>query len=311
MARTASKDKSAPKRTFMRRNTEQNITGYLFISPSLIGFAVFTVFGVAFSLILSFTDWNMLKGFENAQFVGLKNFKDMIGDTYLMTSLKNNAILLLTVPITLGLAMVLATVLNRGIYGKAGARALYFLPYVTNIVAVSTVWQAMFHPSKGPINMLLMALGVSKDGLPGWLGSSDWAIVAVMIILIWQSLGYDILLYSGALQGVSEDLYEAAELDGAGPVVKFLKITLPQIAPTTFMLTVLGIISSLQMWSFMQVITKGGPGISTYTIGLYIYRNAFSTGQAGYACALSWLLTAIIAIFTVIRSQYEKKFSVE
>ena len=312
MAQAVPKAKSsAPKRSFMRRNTEQNISGYLMVMPNLLGFCVFTVFGVLFSLTLAFTDWDMLKGFENANFVGLKNFVDMVGDTYLINSLKNNAILLLTVPITLGLAMILASVFNRGIYGKSGARALYFLPYVTNIVAVSTVWQALYHPSKGPINMILMALGVSKDGLPGWLGSSDWALPAVMIILVWQQLGYDILLYSGALQGVSQDLYEAADLDGAGPIVKFFKITMPQIAPTTFMLTILGIISSLQMWSFMQVITKGGPGTSTYTIGLYIYRSAFVNGRAGYACALSWLLTAIIAVFTVVRSQYEKKYSVE
>lgn len=254
----------------------------------------------------------MLKGFENANFVGLKNFTDMFQDTYLVNSLINNAILLLTVPITLGLAMVLASVFNRGIYGKSGARALYFLPYVTNIVAISTVWQALYHPSKGPINMLLMALGVSKDGLPGWLSSSDWALPAVMIILIWQQLGYDILLYSGALQGVSEDLYEAAELDGAGPVVKFFKITLPQIAPHD--------LYADGSWHHQQLADvelyagyhQRRPWHQhVYPWPLYLSRSAFVTHRAGYACALSWLLTAIIAIFTVVRSQYEKKYSVE
>lgn len=279
------------------------------IAPNLISFCTFTLFGVAFSLCMAFTDWDMIRGINTAKFIGLKNFIGMWKDTYVTKSLRNNMLLLIEVPIELFLAMVLAAVMNRGIYGKAGVRALFFLPYVTNTVAISVVWKALFHPSKGPVNLALRAIGIQN--LPGWLSSSDWALPAVMIILLWKSLGYDILIYSGALQSVPEDLYEAADLDGAGPIVKFFKITLPHIQPTTFLLTILGVINSLTIWSFMQIVTDGGPGFATYTMGLYIYRNAFKSTQAGYACALSWVLTIIVLIFTLVRTRYEKRYSAE
>lgn len=295
----------------MSNRLTENLSGYLLIAPNLVGFLVFTLFGVVFSLIMAFTDWNLLRGYEKANFVGLKNFKDMFSDIYLKACLVNNAKLLLVVPISLFVAAVLANLMNRAIYGKKAARALYFLPYVTNIVAVATVWQALFHKTKGPINVLLMMLGISEEALPGWLSSSKWALLGVAIVLFWKDIGYNILMYSGALQQIPGELYEAAEMDGAGPVQKFFHITLPQLRPTTFMLTILGIISSLQMWSFVQIITKGGPGTATYTLGLYIYRSAFITYRTGYACALAWLLTFIVMIFTVIRSQSNKKYENE
>ncbi len=290
---------------------KDNITGYLFIAPSLIGFLVFTLFGVLFSLTMAFTDWNLLKGYEFAKFVGLDNIKAMFSDIYLKACLRNNALLLLVVPVTLFLAAVLATLMNRAIYGRAGARAMYFMPYITNIVAVATVWRALFHKAKGPINVLLMHLGVATENLPGWLSSTKWALLAVAIVLLWKEIGYDILMYSGALQAIPTEYYEAAEIDGAGPVTKFFRITVPLLEPTTFLLTILGIISSLQMWSFVQIITKGGPGTATYTLGLYIYRSAFQTYRTGYAAALSWLLCLLIMLFTVIRWRREKNYANE
>jgi len=304
------KERTASKRKLSAKAVE-NISGYLLIAPNLFGFLVFTLFGIIFSFTMAFTDWNLLRGYENANFVGLKNFTDMFSDRYLVACLINNAKLLLVVPVGLFLAAILASLLNKAVYAKAGARALYFLPYVTNIVAIATVWQALFHKTKGPINVLLMTLGIAEADLPGWLSSSDWALLAVAIVLLWKDLGYNILMYSSALQQIPKGLYEAAEVDGAGPVAKFFYITLPQLKPTTFMLTILGIVSSLQMWSFVQIITDGGPGTSTYTLGLYIYRSGFITYRTGYACALAWLLCAIVMVFTVIRWQVEKNFDAE
>ncbi|MCI8416103.1 MAG: sugar ABC transporter permease [Lachnospiraceae bacterium] len=287
------------------------ISGYLLVAPNLIGFLVFTLFGIGFSLVMAFTDWNLVRGYEEANFVGLKNFKDMLTDPYLKACLINNAKLLLVLPIQLFLAAVLASLMNKAVYGKAGARAMYFLPYVTNIVAIATIWEALFHKTKGPVNALLMVLGISESALPGWLSSSQWALLAVAIVLLWKDLGYSILMYSGALQQIPQELYEAAEVDGAGVVAKFLHITIPQLAPMTFMLTILGVVSSLQMWGFVQVITNGGPGTSTYTLGLYIYRSSFITNRTGYACALAWLLTVLVLTFAIFRWRVERKFSVE
>ena len=294
---------------------KENITGYLFIAPSLIGFLVFTLFGVGFSIVISFTDWNLLRNFTDANFVGIGNYVSMFTNKldwmYLKASLINNAYLLLVVPVTIFLASVFANLMNRSIYGKAVARAMFFMPYVTNIVAVATVWRALFHSTKGPINMLLHALGVPMAKLPGWLSSSQWALPAIAIVLVWKDIGYDILMYSGALQGISKDYYESAEIDGAGAITKFFKITLPLLSPTTFMLTILGIISSLQMWSFVQVIMPQQMGTSTLTLALYIYRSAFVTKRTGYAAALSWLLCLIILLFTLIRWRSQKDYSNE
>ena len=304
------KNKTASGRRLNAKAVE-NLSGYLLIAPNLFGFLLFTLFGIIFSFAMAFTDWNLLRGYENAKFVGLDNFISMFNDKYLRACLLNNAKLLLIVPVGLFIAAILASLLNNAVYAKAGARALYFLPYVTNIVAVATVWQALFHKTKGPINVLLLVLGITEEQLPGWLSSSDWALVAVGIVLLWKDLGYNILMYSSALQQIPKELYEAASVDGAGAVSKFFNVTLPQLKPTTFMLTILGIVSSLQMWSFVQIITNGGPGTSTYTLGLYIYRSGFITYRTGYACALAWLLCAIVMIFTVIRWRVESKYSVE
>ena len=310
MERTQNISEKLPRnKKLFSAKTKEALWGYAFIAPNLLGFLIFTLFGVIFSLYMSFTDWNLMKGLENVNFVGFENFKNMFNDPYLVASLRNNALLLLVVPVALIVAAVLANVMNRALYGKKIIRALFFLPYVTNIVAVATVWQALFHSTKGPINQLLMSLGVTAESVPKWLSSSHWALPAVMIIIMWQTVGYYIIMYSAALQNIPNDYYEAADIDGAGPIRKFISITVPMLKPTTFMLSILGVIGSLQMWAFMQIITNGGPGTATYTLGLYIYRSAFVTYRTGYACALSWLLCAIVLIFTLIQWRSQKKWS--
>ena len=292
-----------------------NIAGYLFIAPSLIGFCVFTLFGVLFSIGISFTDWSLLHDFRDAHFVGVENYVSMFTNKlnwmYLKASLLNNLFLLLVVPITIFLAAIIAAIMNKAIYGRGMARAMYFMPYVTNIVAVATVWRALYHPSKGPINMLIMALGVSAENLPGWLSSSQWALTAIAIVLVWKDIGYDILMYSGALQSINPEFYEAADIDGASGMTKFFRITLPLLSPTTFMLTILGIISSLQMWSFVQIIMPQQMGTSTLTLALYIYNSAFKSYRTGYAAALSWLLCLIVLAFTLIRWRTQKDYTSE
>ena len=292
-----------------------NIAGYLFIAPSLIGFCVFTLFGVLFSIGISFTDWSLLHDFRDANFIGIENYTSMFTNKlnwmYLRASLLNNLFLLLVVPITIFLAAIIAAIMNKAIYGKGVARAMYFMPYVTNIVAVATVWRALYHPSKGPINMLLMALGASAENLPGWLSSSQWALTAIAIVLIWKDIGYDILMYSGALQSINPEFYEAADIDGATGITKFFRITLPLLSPTTFMLTILGIISSLQMWSFVQIIMPQQMGTSTLTLALYIYNSAFKNYRTGYAAALSWLLCLIVLAFTLVRWRTQKDYTSE
>jgi len=218
--------------------------------------------------------------------------------------------LLLVVPISIALAVVFAAILNQSVYGRAPARALYFLPYVTNVVAVATVWRALFHPTKGPINMVIASLGVPADSLPGWLSLSRTFILSVMIIVIWQNLGYYILMYSGGLQSIPSDYYEAVEIDGGNALHKFWYITIPLLSPVTFLVAILGVISSLQMWQIVQVLTPSGAGFgkASYTLSYYIYRSAFITHTNGYSAALSWVLCLFTLIITLIQWRGQKKW---
>jgi multiple sugar transport system permease protein len=300
----------AQRRRISRNQISENFWGYLFILPNLIGFLVFTLGSVIFSFTMSLTNWNLLRGFEKAQLIWFENYRKIFAASDFWISLRNNATLLLVVPISIALAVVLAAVMNQGVYGRGGARTFYFLPYVTNVVAVSTVWRALLHPTKGPINMFLKMLGVAEESLPGWLSSSKWFIPSIMLIIIWQNLGYYILMYSAGLQNIPQDYYEAASIDGGNAVHKFWYITLPMLTPITFVVAILGVIANLQIWSIVQVLTPGGSGFgsASYTLSFYIYRTSFIDYRSGYGAALSWVLCALTLFITLIQWRGQKKW---
>lgn len=291
---------------FNQAKRKEALAGYLFIMPNLVGFFVFVLFGVVFSLAMSFTDWNLLQDFSSIKFVGLKNYLDLPKDTWFVDSFLNNLWFLLIIPIQIFLAMVTASVLNSKIYGKTALRAMFYLPYVTSMVAISVVWMTMFNPRFGPINHVLTMIGISNP--PKWLASVQWAKPAIGIIIIWQQLGYHSLLYLSALQNIPRSLYEAAEVDGASSVQKFFRITLPLVSPTTFLIAVIAIIASFQSWSIIQILTQGGPGTSTHILGFYVYNVAFKFYRMGYASAISWVLFIIIFLITLIQWRGQKNW---
>jgi multiple sugar transport system permease protein len=261
---------------------------------------------------MSLTDWNLLRGFDQANFTAFSNYARLIVSSDFWICLKNNLFLLLSVPFSIVISIIIASILNQSVWGKSGVRAMYFLPYVTNVVAVSTVWRALFHPSQGPINMFLKWLGVPGESLPGWLSASRWFLPAVMIIIIWQNLGYYMLMYTAGLQSIPQDYYEAVSVDGGNALHKFWYITIPMLTPVTFVVAILGVISSLQMWLLVQVLTPGGRGFGTaaYTLSYYIYRSAFVDYRSGYAAALSWVLCFLTLIITLVQWAGQKKWVV-
>lgn len=292
---------------YQKNKFKDNLWGYIFILPNLIGFLVFSLGGLLFSIYMSFTDWNLLAGVEKAKFIGLENYIKMFTtDAWFRVAMLNSFLLLLIIPIQVILAMVLAAVLNKGIFGRAPVRALFFAPYVTSSVAIAAVWRTLFHPTQGPINVLLIALGLENP--PLWLSDLYWALPAYAIIVIWQSLGYHILLYIAGIQNIPSDLYEAAEVDGASKVGQFFRITLPLLSPTTFLIVILSIIGSMQSWSLIQILTRGGPGKATYTLAYYIYDASFKLYKSGYGAALSMILMIIILIITLVQWQGQNKW---
>lgn len=295
------------KSRFNQQNFKENLAGYLFILPNFLGVFLFVVFPLLFSLVMVFIDWDYMMGFSGIEWVGLAHFKKLMTDEYFLQSLKNNFIFTaVTVPAAMAIGLVIAVILNKFVYLKNFLRVLFFLPYVSSIVAISIVWSVMYNPANGPINGALRSLGV--ENLPGWLASPDWSLTAIIIMVIWTYTGYTMVLYMAGLQGVPKDLYEAASIDGATGVKSFFKITIPMLKPTSFLIAVTLIISTFQVFAAVAVMTKGGPLNSTMVLAYHIYVQAFQYYEMGYAAAMSWVLFLIIFVITMLQWREQKKW---
>lgn len=288
------------KNTFQR---SQNISAFFFLLPSSLGLIVFVIYPVIASFVLSFMDWN---GFTAPRFIGFDNFIRMFRDSNFQISLKNNLIFtFVTVPLTIAFALILASVMNAKIKGIGVFRVIFYLPNITATIAVSIVWVTIF-AQFGPINSFLRFLGVQEP--PGWLNSTQWALTAIMIVSIWRSMGYHAIILLAGLQGIPKDLYEAASIEGAGVITKFFKITLPLLSPTIFFCLVMSVIGSFQVFDSVMAMTQGGPGRATNVLVFHIYNTAFSQFRFGYASAMSYVLFAIVLVFTLIQFKGQKKW---
>lgn len=298
-------DKKAKKQTLL--NTA---TGLAFIMPSLIGFLVFTFVPVLISLFLSFCDWNFMQGFDGIKFTGLENYMKLFKDDWFLASYRNNVMFtVVTVPVLIALGLVIATIMNKYIFGGGAVRTMFFIPYICSVVAVCSVWMVLFQPSYGPINQLLFKLGMENP--PKWLADYDWSLISIMVVYIWQQVGYYAIVFLAAIKGVPGELYEAASLDGAGAIRSFFNVTVPMVAPTTFFLTIMGIIGSFKVFDQISVLTQGGPGNSSSVMAFYVYRTAFEYYDMGYANTLAWALFVLIFIVTMVQWKLQDKFTNE
>lgn len=284
-----------------KKAQSNNAIAYLFLLPSMLGVLLFSLGPLLLSLFISLTDWNFTKGFGNWNFIWLDNFKALIQDEWFLDSLVNTMLItLVTVPIGLVLAMVLAALIENFCWKRLASvlRVGMYMPHICNIVASSAVWMALLS-AYGPFTLLVRALGWNDP--PKWLADYHWALPALMLVMIWASLGYRVFIYSASIASMPMDLYESADLDGANGIQKFIHITIPQLRPTTFFLTITGIISSFKVFGYTNIMTKGGPGSSTYTLVYYIYTSAFRYYRFGYASAIAVILFLILLIFTVLQ----------
>lgn len=289
-----------------RKIIKKTITGYLFVLPSFIGFAVFVLFPILYGFYISLTNYN---GFQKFDFVGLKNYVNMFSDTYFLVSLKNNLIYTgVTVPMTLVIAVLLAVVLNQGIKGTGIFRACIFFPQVCSYVAVGIVFGIIFS-AKGPVNAFLRTIGVQET--TNWLQSSRWALLAIMMVAVWKQVGYYMIMLLAGLQSIPTHVYEAADIDGAGPVTKFFKVTLPMLSPTMFMVIILAMIGSFQVFDLVSVMTDGGPGTATNVLVYRIYEEGFKNLHYGYASAIAYFLFFVVMIITIIQLRLQDKWVLE
>ena len=285
-------------------------TGMGFILPSLLGFLIFTFIPVVISLCLSFTSWNFMEGIEGIKFNGLANYIRLFSDEWFLNSYKNNIIFTaVTVPVLIALGLVMATIINKYIYGGGVVRTMIFIPYIASVVAVCTVWMVLLQPSYGPVNEFFRSIGIANP--PGWLADFKWSLPSIMIIYVWQQVGYYSIVFLAGLKGLPEDVYEAAKVDGASSIRQFFSLTVPLISPTTFFLTIMGIIGSFKVFDQISVLTKGGPGSSSSVMAYYVYRTAFDYFEMGYANTLAWALFVLVFIVTLVQWKMQAKFSNE
>ncbi|MEF3303688.1 carbohydrate ABC transporter permease [Paenibacillus sp. GYB003] len=293
-----------PRRS--KQQWKETLTGYAFISPMLIGVTLLTILPILASFALSFTEWNFLLGFQKIKFVGLDNFERLFADETFWKSLRNNLVFILVVPISLALSLALAVIINRYVYFKDLFKVVYFMPYISSVVAVAIVWQVLFHPSYGPVNNFLRSVGI--DDPPKWIADLHFALPSVMMIMVWISIGYNLIIYTAGLQSIPKDYYEAADIDGAKPWDKFRFITLPMLSPTTFFLTITGIIGTFKVFDLIQVLTKGGPAGSTSVVVFHLYETAFVNLKMSYASTMALFLFAAIFAVTLLQWWGQRKW---
>lgn len=289
-----------------KKAIRSNIVGYSFILPNLIGYTIFVFIPVIFSFVLSVMKWDGSQA--PMEFVGLANFQQIFNDTVFVKSFFHTIqCALLTVLPTLVLSLLLAVLLNHKIKGIAIFRTCLYFPYIASIVAVGAVWNMLFQPDFGPINEFLKFIGIANP--PRWVVDVDWAMIAISIVSVWKYMGYYMIVYLAALQGISGSLYEAASIDGANGFQKLLYITIPMLTPTTFFVLIMLTIQCFKVFDLVYVMTGGGPGNATKTLVNYIYEKAFTTWQLGPASAGAIILFSVVLVITLVQFTGEKKWS--
>ncbi|OEO31713.1 sugar ABC transporter permease [Devosia insulae DS-56] len=283
-------------------NRSKYIALAVLLLPSLAGMVVFLMAPVLSSLVLSFSQWDLI---GEISWVGIDNYVTAFADPAVLGALRNTLTFILGyLPSVVIIALGLALLLNRRIRGRVVFRAIYFVPVVTSWVAVSLIWKWLLNPQYGLVNFALGAVGIKG---PGWLFDPAWAMTGVILTSVWKDIGFVTVIYLAGLQDIPEPLYEAAALDGATPWQQFWSITFPMLAPTTFFVTTISLISSFQVFDQVWIMTQGGPAGATSVMVELIYKNAFSYYKMGYASAISWVLFALIFAVTIAQNLLQKQ----
>ncbi len=285
---------SPVNRPFFTIYTRQRLWGLFFVAPALIFFVIFCFYPMFSALYYSLTNYNLIQA---PKFVGLAQYIAMIKDPRFLVSLKNTFVYAFGSALRVIISLALGLVFVRDFRGRNLLRTLYFAPLVMAGVVVAMVWRVLYNPL-GPINA---TLGILFGIAPFWLTTRNLAPVAIIIINIWQSIGFYMVLFIAGLQAIPAEFYDSAKVDGANAWARFWNITLPLLKPTTLFVIAITFINSFQGFTYQYVMTRGGPNDATDVIALYVYQNAFEFQKMGYAAALSVVLFIIIMVLTLLQ----------
>lgn len=278
---------------------------YLMIAPTMLGLFIFYLWPIVQNFYFSFTEWG---AFGQYEWTGLDNYKRLLEDAALLQAFKNTSIyIIFTVPIGIFLSIIVAVLLNQNIKGKSIYRTLYFLPVITMPAAIAMVWKWLYNADYGMFNYLLSLVGIEG---PQWVSDPNIALYSIIAVAIWSGIGYNMVIFLSGLQGIPKMYYEAAEIDGAGPVTVFFKITLPLLSPVIFFVSIMSLIGAFQVFDLIfMMIGKSSTALeSTQSIVYLFYQHAFVLNDKGYAAAIAVLLLAVILIITAIQMVLQKKW---
>ncbi|GGM62769.1 carbohydrate ABC transporter permease [Dactylosporangium sucinum] len=287
----------------LRQRTADRLVGYLFITPQLVGSAIFVILPLCLVLWYSLHEWNVLA--DSFEYVGGENYQALLDDPSLPAVLRATGLFSAgLVVFNLSLALLLAVLLNQKLRGLTVYRTLFFSPVVVSLVAWTIVWGFLLQ-SNGGINGLLDAVGVEG---PNWLRNGASSMVSVVAVQVFKNVGLNMVLFLAALQGVPHELHEAAQLDGASAWTRFRRVTIPMISPTILLTSIITVVGSLQVFAQIAVLTQGGPGTSTTVLVYYLYQQAFQFHHFGYGSTLAILLFVIVLALTLVQWQLRKRW---
>jgi multiple sugar transport system permease protein len=281
------------------------IEGYLYISPFLLGFLIFTAYPLVASFYLSFTSYNII---SDPTWIGLENYrKAFFQDAQFWASLnRTGRYALLVVPLGIICSLLAAILLNQGFKGTSIFRTIFFLPSITPVIASVLIWLWLLQPSIGVVNYLLSLIGLPG---PPWVQSTTWAVPSLVILSLWNTAGGSrMIVFLAGLQGVPQELYEAAHIDGANRWQRFLNVTVPMISPTIFFNLVISVIGALSVFSVAYIGTQGGPNYATYFYVYHLYISAFQFNLMGFASAMAWIFLVIVLALTWLQFWGQKRW---
>jgi multiple sugar transport system permease protein len=290
------------------RQARRNWNAYVFLTPALIIFSIFTAFALLFAFYLTFHEWSIVQ--PQKPFVGLDNYKDMIHDERFRRSVINTFYYVgASVPLGMLVGLCVALLLNLPLRARGLLRAMYFLPGVTPLVVVAILWKWVYNGDYGLFNYYLLKTHLIDQPLL-WLSDENLAMPAIVLMTVWQTTGFSMVVYLAGLQSIPEELYEAARVDGAGGWARLRHITLPMLRPSTVFLAVTQIIWSFQVFTQIFVMTSGGPVDRTTTMVYYVYESAFKFFEMGYASTLAFTLFLMLLVFTAVQLRLQRRAAV-
>ena len=293
----------APKRWRISADGRRARTAWLFLTPAILVLTAFTLYPMVQAVYLSLTDYNLIRV---AEWVAIDNYLELVGDPAFWNAFGNTLFYAVVVtPATVILALMFAVMLNQRFAGRAFARTAIFLPFIVSLGIIAIAWAFLLDPNIGLLSYWLGFIGIEAE--QGWLSDPRYAMAAVMIVGVWKNVGFYMVIYLAGLQSIPEDVYEAARLDGAGPVQRFRSITLPLLSNQTLLVSVLALIATLQTFDQIYVMTRGGPFFRTETLVMLIYREGFQELRFGYASAISFVLVVFVFILSMIQFGYLRR----